>query len=576
MGNEKKHSLNSVLYNIIFVVVVLLFIVIGIAVVKGNYIDRVEVESIEYSNGWTTEDGNEMSMNDAWTVWEDGADTYTLSKVLPISYKSESACLNFRSKNCDFKIYIDGDEIYQYEQKGPKIVGKSCGTIFHSVELYDSYKGETITFVVDASYHDDSCFINSLSIEPALTYNIAYMRSHVMEFIIGIAIFIIGVMLIILSVVMKRAKYEPYLTLSLGVLALVLGFWTAIETVFAQMIFGRTALMHYLDFLMLMLLPITSIVFVNAYVLTKRPKLVSIVSFSVLAEMVGLTLTTITGIADYHELLKIIHAVIILAAVFIAWMILKNHKELRERRIRTIEHYGIYLGVIILVGTAIVEIVKYNNSNIQTSDSAHIVRWGAFFFILIVSFSTTAKVMREMRLAKEAETIQKMAYTDALTGMKNRTAYRRDEAEYERQVQSGQIDQIIIAIVDLNNLKTINDTLGHHWGDIAIKKAAEIIEHAVEDKGSAYRIGGDEFAIFLYHPTQSVEEIWKECQKEMRDQEILYNAIPEKEFELSMAYGAVVYDRESSGSLERMEQVADDHMYEMKRKMKEKIRTGIN
>ncbi|MCR5665643.1 MAG: GGDEF domain-containing protein [Eubacterium sp.] len=564
----KRTNANRIAYYLILFFVIVLFVVIGIVTATTDYSQHYQESKIDFNEGWTTEDGNTFSLNETWTMWDDGAETFTVTKTLPVIFKSETACLNFRSKNSDFVVLVDDDVIYEYEQKVPKIVGKSCGIVFHHIDLYDSYKGKNIKIIVKASYHDDSCFINSASIEPALIYMLKYMQKHVMEFVIGIATFIIGVALLLLSAVMKRAKYETNATLSLGVLALILGFWTTIETVFAQMIFGKTALMHYLDFIMLMLLPVAAITFVNSYVLVKREFLVHIIAGLVFIELVGSTITTLTGIADYHEMLKVIHGVILLSVVFIVIMIVQNHFELIRRKLKTVDQYGIYLGVVVLVGTAMVELLKYNSKTVQTSDSAHIVRWGAFFFILIVSFATMATVLREMRLAKETETIQKMAYTDALTGMMNRTAFLRDEEHYEKEVQSGRLKEMMVVVIDLNNLKKINDTLGHHWGDEAIRKAAEIIEHAVKDKGTAYRIGGDEFAAFLSYPGKAIEKVWEECEKQLCYLEQVYNANPDKKFELAMAYGTVIYDEQSCVSVEKMEQIADRHMYEMKRDMK--------
>lgn len=53
----------------------------------------------------------------------------------------------------------------------------------------------------------------------------------------------------------------------------------------------------------------------------------------------------------------------------------------------------------------------------------------------------------------------------------------------------------VVLIADLNNLKLINDTLGHQYGDEAIKLTADVLHSSFSDIGSCYRIGGDEFCV---------------------------------------------------------------------------------
>ena len=80
--------------------------------------------------------------------------------------------------------------------------------------------------------------------------------------------------------------------------------------------------------------------------------------------------------------------------------------------------------------------------------------------------------------------------TDPLTGLQNRNAYSRLLKRYE---SDGVPPDLAVIMIDLNELKAVNDTLGHEAGDDLIRGAAECIERAL---GPAYRIGGDEF-VFL-------------------------------------------------------------------------------
>lgn len=91
---------------------------------------------------------------------------------------------------------------------------------------------------------------------------------------------------------------------------------------------------------------------------------------------------------------------------------------------------------------------------------------------------------------------KKLAYTDYLTGLQNRTAFELDLKRLEEALKPGMVVSVIA--YDLNNLKAVNDRLGHSAGDTYIKKMADNIRRSVFGKmGVSYRIGGDEFATVI-------------------------------------------------------------------------------
>ena len=106
--------------------------------------------------------------------------------------------------------------------------------------------------------------------------------------------------------------------------------------------------------------------------------------------------------------------------------------------------------------------------------------------------------MRERELANEKAlgSARLMAYTDPLTGVKNKYAYIEAEKLIDSQIQNASINEFGIIVFDLNGLKIINDTKGHEAGDCYIKAASSLI--CAQFKHSpVYRIGGDEFVALL-------------------------------------------------------------------------------
>lgn len=94
------------------------------------------------------------------------------------------------------------------------------------------------------------------------------------------------------------------------------------------------------------------------------------------------------------------------------------------------------------------------------------------------------------------EKTQRQARTDGLTGMLNhRTFYEALESELRRSGRYG--GKVSIIMIDIDNLKPINDNYGHRAGDMAIKQIAHRIQACVRQIDMAARYGGDEFAVIL-------------------------------------------------------------------------------
>ena len=97
-------------------------------------------------------------------------------------------------------------------------------------------------------------------------------------------------------------------------------------------------------------------------------------------------------------------------------------------------------------------------------------------------------------LLKSAE---RLARLDELTGIKNKNAFVEHVKEIDDVINNGDYDPVFgVVMCDINDLKRINDTRGHSFGDESIQKACRMICEVFEDS-SVYRVGGDEFAVIL-------------------------------------------------------------------------------
>ena len=103
-------------------------------------------------------------------------------------------------------------------------------------------------------------------------------------------------------------------------------------------------------------------------------------------------------------------------------------------------------------------------------------------------------VRREKEQANELMHAKQLATMDALTGVRNSTAFSQAKQRLTEQIESYEISEFAIVICDINDLKYVNDTIGHQAGDELIRKACRIICNTF-NHSAVFRIGGDEFAV---------------------------------------------------------------------------------
>src|SRR6185369_15122955 len=94
---------------------------------------------------------------------------------------------------------------------------------------------------------------------------------------------------------------------------------------------------------------------------------------------------------------------------------------------------------------------------------------------------------------KNAETtINKLAYYDPLTGLPNRRLLQdRLQIALKRSYRSG--GSVALLYLDLDRFKNVNDSLGHHAGDLLLSQMAERFEDLLREDDLVCRLGGDEF-----------------------------------------------------------------------------------
>lgn len=224
------------------------------------------------------------------------------------------------------------------------------------------------------------------------------------------------------------------------------------------------------------------------------------------------------------------------------------HKEIRQYRL-----YGYRVGengVVFISSTEekIQTVLERVKSNIEDKYDKETV---SIETKVLSGDSTAAKYdcMRNI-ISFCTEVGSRLAYIDYLTNIYNRNALERDLEKRQENENSN----TYYFIADLNDLKIVNDSIGHSAGDKLLQGFARLLADAVGENGRAYRQGGDEFAVLC---GKDAQEFMRDLEQKCR----VYNqssAVP-----INYAIGYCLLEDEG------FRDVADQMMYEDKRRKKQ-------
>lgn len=155
--------------------------------------------------------------------------------------------------------------------------------------------------------------------------------------------------------------------------------------------------------------------------------------------------------------------------------------------------------------------------------------------------------------------INHLAYYDKLTGIKNNTAYLSEVYRIKEDMKKGSGIPVVF-VIDVNNLKVVNDTYGHEYGNELIISATKRITRCFGSE-HVYRIGGDEFVVLLQ------DKSYDECMELQRLFEQT-ESILSKGTIVSVAIGFAIFQPEEDSGYDDVFRRADARMYEKKIQMK--------
>jgi diguanylate cyclase (GGDEF)-like protein len=172
-------------------------------------------------------------------------------------------------------------------------------------------------------------------------------------------------------------------------------------------------------------------------------------------------------------------------------------------------------------------------------------------------------VLLAWRINSLEQEVHDLSLRDELTGLYNRRGFYI-LAEQALHLAERTRQPLSVLFLDLDNLKRINDGLGHDVGSLFLREVADLLKGFFRESDVLGRIGGDEFVIAVDFDQATVTAISARLEEEA----VARNAEPDRAYPLSFSVGHVTFEPGTQTTLEDLLDNADQAMYMTKRRKK--------
>ena len=468
----------------------------------------ITVIGIEENSTYTKDVFNE-DLSDAWMLSQpDG----TRSEItFPYDYQDENpnvqiirtlpqipehAVLQIMCNYKSMTAYVEGEEIFHALPSTFGMVKTDMGHYVALIPLSSEYSGKEIVINIterESGYRSEIRYIRLTSMAQ---YGLQILEENVFPLVISIVLLICTVASLFTwfvfwgrNGIIPVESYHPLLWISLFTAAV--GTWFFTEAYVWAISTGSFAASGILNYLALSLMPVSLLGILKSIC---SEKLLSLQWIVVIAKiiLIGEWIFFLTGLADFSQMLILMHVECVVAAgLFAIFLLWKREFFLVGSVIR----YSTW----VVLGMLTITLIAYFRGE-------NWLNWAlgvALVILTSVIISTVLNLFRAVKDIAQTKQYKEYALTDIMTGMKSRYAYSIFEAQQKVGPPS---NALCLIFLDIDMLKKVNDTLGHVAGDEMIIAVSKCIQDAFGDVAECFRMGGDEFLVAMTAETEVVQE----------------------------------------------------------------------
>lgn len=530
------------------------------------------IEKTMLNNSWIVEFDNKVYLDVALDEFSldrliNRGEKVVLRGYLPSEWKYNSPTIVTETRNSAISVYINGDLKYSY---GEDILERRglLGSGNHFVSLDNNDKGGFIRIELTAGDFSGFSSIRDVTLAEYRDAFSEYIDDNLLFLVIGSFFILLGILIVFVCGIFILTKLDANGLFWLGILALCVGGWTTSYHRLAVIYGGSMSESTRMEYLCLMAGCVALLMFFHDSVMSMKNNSAlkiahrillwtEILPFSVILVLDITSVMHMPSFLFYIQLCMCVEAVYILSLM----VVLIRHGR-KDGKIILIA-FGIF------VACAGIDALSYAARvywGINIYSDGRLVSMGTVILVAFLICHFTLSIFTKYKDNIEKEVLYKLAYSDELTKLYNRRYCERimDELTEKQQYYT-------IFSFDLNNLKKINDSLGHQYGDELISGFANILKDTFSEDAVVGRMGGDEFIVLLddknihgHDQSEYIKKYYEILERYNRE---------EKNFQFSASFGYA--DMEEIQPVDgvvdsrKVYALADNRMYEMKSKNKD-------
>ena len=488
-------------------------------------------------------EGQLISLRDQWTAAPASPDgfrdyVYTIPKL-----EGSAHTVSLEVFWCSAVLLLDGEELVNYEE--PPSMG---GTVRLWVDLPEECTGATLTLrLKEGTLSGQRALSGHSYLGSSNAVFAKFIFDNLYALIFGCFTTILGCIVLAGGFFLGHRKSKrTYSSLFLGLFIFFSGIWVVCDSQLPMLFSGHTVRIVFLSFVTFMSMPICLLLYIRK-ILSCQSRALNILCLLQAANLFVMIVCYLLGRKEPYGTLLTCHFLLMCSVVAVLVLCV------RDMRRGNPDIRGVISGFILLGACSIAALVLFYL--IPGTNYAYLYSIGMMLFTLCLSITNIRKLYAQLEKSIHAEAYQKLAYSDALTGLENRMAM---EEHQKKQLT----DHTVYVMIDLNGLKQINDAYGHSAGDAAIIAAAESIQEVFQDIGKCYRIGGDEFLVILEDiPEQTLADAERRLEQSLEQKS---QGLP---YSVTLALG-IARSTEPGETGDSLFSRADECMYQKKEQMK--------
>ena len=535
-------------------------------------INATKTKSVQGDNQPTYQNISTM-----WSLDKEGTETADIKElgeymdpetgVLSIYYllpeMDADTSLVYRSKDVYTRVLVDEEILYETSVYESPFYNKSPGNLWNMLNVSSKYSGKCLEMQITMVYDTNAVTVDSLYLGDKADIIIGICDENAFGIVVSILLMLLGIVLVVMDFLPAygRAKKRHGLWW-VGLYALLTGLWGIIETNVMQFFVDDMRILQLMDNMLMVFSTVPLVLYIHSELGILQNKAMRVVTYLSASYGVICVGVQYSGVRDMHSMLAFTSVFSVTTDLLMCvWLILKCVK-LKKSGSAVTNCFLITLGIILRSNCTVLETVR--SLRADRLDRAGLIRVGMILLCICFAIGSQLETYRIVEQGLKFDLVSKLAYSDGLTGLGNRTAYLEALDTYKKICK--EFKQLGVVYLDVNDLKKVNDNLGHEFGDKLIRTAATIIENSFGAFGKSYRVGGDEFCVLM--TGNDIEGNYKNALSKFQKLIEEENNKGTKEYTIRIAHGFSICEDMSENGVEEAVARADGEMYKNKAKLK--------